>query len=263
MLRIRFILFSFILLCILLHTSLYADVVATWDGNIVNGKITRIKGRRSGNKVSGSVTIINSFGTFTIEGVQIFGYWITENAGEDIKIFKKLGKALTEEDEANIAEEFSFGQQQATDIHTESTIDTTIDTTVTHTKDVTADTSLSLLPIKPNLLTGIGIASLATGGLLLGGGVGLLIYDTIHYYTVVEPGFQKSKDQSLSIGGYEAYFDSYIMYTAFLAAGIASLSTGALLTLLGIPLVVSGRKLAARFTLNFNRNIEFIISFKV
>lgn len=244
-----------------------ADVVFTWDDTLLNGKIIKIVESGNTDKKPDFIAIINSLGTFEIAGEDIFAYWITDNPDEDIKIYIKLGKELTPEEEETIKDEYLYGaksiiemraaEQDATIVDTEKvTDDVTIDVPVDNQNTVKETVKFR----KINYVNALGIGVTVFGGTLLCAGAALLIYDLAGYKPIVD---YKYDNNRVTISGYEDYYSSYMIYTGVLAASVASIITSSLFISVGIPLILfKQKKTVFSFAFTSDKKMQIDVCFR-
>jgi TolB-like protein len=106
----------------------------------------------------------------------------------------------------------------------------------------------------------IGIGLCTSGGGLFLSGSSILIYDLVGYSSTLR-GYKENYEKTKT--GFDDYNNSYNIFIGLFCSGIALSSTGLIMTLISIPLIVYQKKeKLLSFNFEYDNCLEFIISYK-
>ncbi len=106
-----------------------------------------------------------------------------------------------------------------------------------------------------NVKAAIGLVTV--GGIFIAGGVGLLVFDLVYYFPLVE----KYKASATNSATYLLYDLNYNINLALFITSLSVLGVGLLLTIISLPLFVS-KKTALNFNIGKRDDLCAFLSFK-
>lgn len=247
-------LFYFIYISFIINFSIQADVVLTWDDNILNGKITYIKYQKDKDLLPKLIIIKTSEGFFTIKNENLMAYWVTKGPEEDILIYNILKRDLNDDIKNHMKENYIQDKDQK---------DLVIEIEKELGKKANEQPKKKNSPItfQLNQLNRAGIILDAIGGSLSVAGVVVLTYDLISYRKILQDNlFNNPRDRN----GYSDYLNSYAVHESLFISSIVVLSLGIAVTIIGIPLTLyqeKNKKVALYMGLK-EKDVQFAIHYQ-
>lgn len=244
-----------IFFCIL-TIPVFSDVIYTWDEMLINGKIIKIVLSNKDDTSPEMIVIVNSLGTFEIDGRNIFSYWITNNPEEDIEVYKKIGKHLSSTEEENIMNEYIYGNEKIIEgnIKVKIVVVEKPDDTINKKNTLIFNNKGKLVPANIS-----GIILTVCGGVFITAGIPLVLYNELYNRPIRDDKYLRNPANP---AGYDDYLKWAFIYNGVFAAAISSFAVGGICSAIGIPFIFFKKRNTVSLNLDFNRGIALSIAYR-